>query len=169
MRPRKEKWRWILISILLLCLFARSSTCSPGAQVNFMGILISNQSSSMPDNYISQKNDSPNTSTSTESQGAKSNPHRNTEYKLYKKYLPPDQYFEIQENFIQYSKQLRVSIQATSLYIKDLTLRSLHSNSPPAPSFPILFLIFLIILIRFGVFRNNEKIKNICYWRFSFQ
>jgi hypothetical protein len=97
-------------------------------------------------------------------------PPKTAEYKLYKKYIPPDKTFQVVENSQFIAQQLFISIQASSYYIKDLTLRSLHSNSPPTPASTLLFVVFMYLLvIRIGVFGNYGEIKNIRDRGFSLQ
>jgi hypothetical protein len=101
---------------------------------------------------------------------ASSIPTRHSDYKLYKKYVMPDSAYHIEENFVDKIQQLLVSIQATSHYIKDLTLKTLHSNSPPVPVSTFLLTVFMYLFtIRFGVLRNYGEKKFTSDRRLSFQ
>lgn len=165
-----RKWRKAFFVLLLVCVSARLFTGAAEAQVNFM-TLLNTQSQSKSLSVEA-------TSASLAVQGqvlldpreASSIPAKHTEYKLYKKYISPDRAFHIEEVFVYKVQKLLVSIQATSYYIKDLTLRSLHSNSPPAPVTTLLLTVFMYLFIsRIGVFGNYGESKNISDRRFGLQ
>lgn len=167
---RARKWRKTFYVLLLLCLSARLFTGAAEAQVNFMAIVgDSNQSQGLVQE-VNQNSLGVFGPTIVDRRDASSIPNRHSEYKLYKKYVIPDNNSNIRENFVHAINQLVISIQATSYYIKDLTLRSLHSNSPPAPVTTLLLTVFMyLFIIRIGVFRNYGENKNIGDRRFSLQ
>jgi hypothetical protein len=102
--------------------------------------------------------------------GASKTPAKSAEYKLYKKYVQPDKVFSITQEFQVVQNRIFESFSSTSYYIKDLTLRSLHSNSPPTPISTLVFIVFMcLVIIRIGVFGNYGEIKNILNRRFSLQ
>ena len=165
-----KRWRKAYLILLLLCVTARLFTGAAEAQVNFLGIL----AAPVNTNGIVQ-------AASSESLGvigprfidrsdASSIPENHSDYQLYKKYIMPNGLFNIAENYFFKLEQLFISIQATSLYIKDLTLRSLHSNSPPVPVTTLFLIVFMCFLIsRSGVFGNYGEGKSFGDWRFSLQ
>ena len=160
----------LLFCALFLSLIFRAFTGAPEAQTNFMGLIQDGSSWT----HISKSVDSTSLClvgpTLDLHRSASSTPPKSAEYKLYKKYLPPDQGFRVQEYVTHKAEQLFISIQSTSYYIKDLTLRSLHSNSPPAPVSTLLFIALLCLFIkRIGVFGNYGEVKNNGDWRFSLQ
>lgn len=155
---------------LLVSVCARLFTGAPEAQVNFMGLIFDGGSSKTLVQEVSQDSLGMFGPTVLGERSVSSIPPKTAEYKLYKKYLQPDKSFQVVQNFQYTAQQIIVSIQATSYYIKDLTLKSLHSNSPPTPVSTLLFIVFMYLLIvRIGVFGNYGEIKNICDRRFSLQ
>ena len=167
---RARKWQKAFFILLLLCVSARLFTGAAEAQVNFMAIVgDANQSQGLVQE-VNQNSLGVFGPTVVDRRDASSIPNRHSEYKLYKKYVMPDNNLNIRENFDHAIKQIVVSIQATSYYIKDLTLSSLRSNSPPAPVTTLLLTVFMyLFIIRIGVFGNYGKNKNIGDWRFSLQ
>lgn len=165
---RARKWHKAFFVLLLLCVSARLFTGAAEAQVNFLAIVgDSNQSQGLVQE-VNQNSLGVFGPTIVDRRDASSIPNRHSEYKLYKKYVMPDNNLNIQENFAHTIKQIVVSIQATSYYIKDLTLKSLHSNSPPAPVTTLLFAVFVCLFFnRIGVFGNYGENKNIGHRRFS--
>jgi len=159
-----------LFIALLISVCARLFTGAPEAQVNFMGLIFDSSSSQTLVHGVAQDSLSVSGPISFYERNASSIPPKSAEYKLYKKYVQPDQGLRIQENLFARAQQLLISIKATSHYIKDLTLRSLHSNSPPAPVTTLLFTVFMYLLIvRVGVFGNYGEIENSRDRRFSLQ
>ena len=159
----------LMLIFVFLTLLARSFTGTPNAQANFMG-LIFNQVS------VSESAPAPIISTADENipvvgnKSASKTPAKSAEYKLYKKYVVPDKSFSISTEFQSIQKRIYESFESTSYYIKDLTLRSLHSNSPPTPFLPLVFTVFMcLVIIRIGVFGNYGEIKNNRNRRFSLQ
>ena len=159
-----------LFIALLISVCARLFTGAPEAQVSFMGLMFDSSSSQTLVHGVSQDSLSVSGPISFYERNASSIPPKSAEYKLYKKYVQPDKSFQIVQNFKHAASQIIISIQATSYYIKDLTLRSLHSNSPPAPVTTLLFTVFMYLLIvRIGVFGNYGEIKNSRDRRFGLQ
>jgi hypothetical protein len=151
-------------------MFARLITGAPEAQVNFMALIFDSGSSQNLVQDASQDLTTISGPTIVDRSNATSTPPKSAEYKLYKKYVQPDEGFEISQNFTYAARQIFISIQNTSYYIKDLTLRSLHSNSPPAPASNLLFIVLMcLFIIRIGVFGNYGENKNIRDRRFSLQ
>jgi hypothetical protein len=159
-----------LFIALLISVCARLFTGAPEVQVNFMGLIFHGGQTQTLVQEVPQDSLGVFGQTIFGERSASSNPPKTAEHKMYKKYLEPDKSFQILQNFAFIVDQLIVSIQATSFYIKDLTLRSLHSNSPPTPASTLLFVVFMYLLvIRIGVFGNYGEIKNIRDRRFSLQ
>ena len=159
-----------LYSLLFLSLLFRSFTGAPEAQTNFMGLIQDGASWTHMTESVDSQTLGLFGPTLESHKSASSTPPKSAEYKLYKKYLPPDKGFHVQEYVTHKAEQLFISIQITSYYIKDLTLRSLHSNSPPAPVSTLLFIALLYLFIkRIGVFGNYGEVKNNGDWRFSLQ
>lgn len=167
---RARKRHKVYFVLLLLCVTARLFTGAAEAQVNFLGLLatpvntnslaqgVSSDSLGVAGPHIADRRD------------ASSIPENHAEYKLYKKYVMPNCVFYIEENYFHRLEQLLVSIEATSYYIKDLTLRTLHSNSPPAPVTALLLTVFMYLFInRFGAFGSYGESKNISDRRFGLQ
>ena len=170
MLERKRKWRKAFFVLLLLTVSARLFTGAAEAQVNFLGIVGDANKSQGLAQEVDQNSLGVYGPVAADHRDASSIPTRHSDYKLYKKYVMPDSAYHIEENFVDKIQQLLVSIQATSYYIKDLTLKTLHSNSPPVPVSTFLFTVFMYLFtIRFGVLRNYGEKKNISDWRFSFQ
>jgi hypothetical protein len=159
-----------LFVALLISVCARLFTGAPEAQVNFMGLMFDGGTSQTLVQNVSQQSLGVSGPISFDSRSASSIPPKSAEYKLYKKYVQPDKSFQIVQNFKYKANQIIISILATSYYLKDLTLKSLHSNSPPTPVSTLLFIVFMYLLIvRIGVFGNYGEIKNIRDRRFSLQ
>ena len=170
MAIRANRWQKAVFVTLLICLFARSFTGAPEAQINFMGLFFDSGSSQTLVEEGSNKSLGVLGPTLINHRSASSIPPKSAEYKLYKKYVQPDKGFHAFENFVYRAEQVFISIQATSYYIKDLTLKSLHSNSPPAPVSTLLLTVFMcLFIIRIGVFGNYGETKNNNNWRFSLQ
>lgn len=167
---RASKVHKVFHVALLIAVCARLFTGAPEAQVNFMGLIFDQGQTQTLAQEIPQGSLGILGPVAIDTRSASSIPPKSAEYKLYKKYVQPDQGFRITDNFIHTMEQILVSIKATSYYIKDLTLKSLHSNSPPAPVSTLLFTVFMYLLIvRIGVFGNHGEIKNISDRRFSLQ
>ena len=159
-----------LFVALLISICVRLFTGAPEAQVNFMGLMFDGGTSQTLVQDVSQESLGVSGPISIDARSASSIPPKSAEYKLYKKYVQPDKSFQIAQNFKYKANQIIISILATSYYIKDLTLKSLHSNSPPTPVSTLLFIVFMYLLIvRIGVFGNYGEIKNIRDRRFSLQ
>ena len=159
-----------LFVALLISICVRLFTGAPEAQVNFMGLMFDGGTSQTLVQDVSQESLGVSGPISIDARSASSIPPKLAEYKLYKKYVQPDKSFQIAQNFKYKANQIIISILATSYYIKDLTLKSLHSNSPPTPVSTLLFIVFMYLLIvRIGVFGNYGEIKNIRDRRFSLQ
>jgi hypothetical protein len=159
-----------LFIALLISVCARLFTGAPEVQVNFMGLIFHGGQTQTLVQEFPQDSLGVFESTIFGARSAPLNPPKTTEHKIYQKYLEPDKSFQVVQNFVSKVDQLIVSIQATSFYIKDLTLRSLHSNSPPTPTSTLLFVVFMYLLvIRIGVFGNYGEIKSIRDRRFSLQ
>ena len=158
----------LLLTFVFLSLLVRSFTGAPNAQINFMGLVIDQVSANeLAESPLLAK--TADQLTVTHHKNASKTPAKSAEYKLYKKYVGPDKTFSITQEFQTIQKRIYESIKSTSYYIKDLTLRSLHSNSPPTPFSPLVFTVFMcLVIIRIGVFGNYGEIKNNRYWRFSF-
>ena len=153
---------------LLVSVCARLFTGAPEAQVNFMGLIFDGGSSKTLVQEVSQDSLGVFGPTVLGERSASSIPPKTAEYKMYKKYVQPDNSFQVVDNFIHKTQQIIISIKATSYYIKDLTLKSLHSNSPPTPVSTLLFIVFMYLLIvRIGVFGNYGEIENSRDRRFS--
>jgi len=153
------KGKALLLIFVFLSLLTRSFTGAPNAQINFMGLIFDQVS-------ITESAEAPllaktaDQMTISNHKSASKTPAKSAEYKLYKKYVQPDKSFSITQNFQAVQKQIYESFSSTSYYIKDLTLRSLHSNSPPTPISTLVFIVFMcLLMIRIGVFGNNGEIK----------
>ena len=169
MLTRLGKQQALLLTFVLLSLVARSFTGAPNAQVNFIGLIFdqvsASESAQAP--LLSQTGDQ---IVISDHKSASRTPAKSAEYKLYKKYVVPDKSFSLTAEFQAIQKRIYESIKRTSYYIKDLTLRSLHSNSPPTPSSTLVFTVFMcLIIIRIGEFGNYGEIKSIRDRRFSLQ
>ena len=161
------KTKTLLLTFVFLSLLVRSFTGAPNAQINYMGLIFdqvsANEQAAAP--LLTKKADQ---ITVTDHKGASRAPAKSAEYKLYKKYVVPDKAFSITAELQAIQKRISESIKSTSYYIKDLTLRSLHSNSPPTPFSTLVFTVFMcLVIIRIGVFGNYGEIKNSCNRRFS--
>jgi len=163
------KGKVLLLIFVFLSLLTRSFTGAPNAQINFMGLIFDQVS-------ITKSAEAPllaktaDQMTISDHKSASRTPAKSAEYKLYKKYVQPDKSFSITQNFQAVQKQIYESFSSTSYYIKDLTLRSLHSNSPPTPISTLVFIVFMcLLMIRIGVFGNNGEIKYHRNRRFSLQ
>lgn len=159
----------LFLSFLFLTLLARFFTGAPSAETNFIGLISEGSSWSQMTHEVvagSQGVFGPSLQIHSD---ATPTPPKSAEYKLYKKYLPPDQGFQIKEFFQHTINQFIVSIESTSYYIKDLTLRSLHSNSPPSPISTLFVTVLIYFFIRIGDFGIYGEIKNNGDRRFSFR
>ena len=163
------KGKALLLTFVFLSLLARSITGAPNAQINFMGLIFEQVS-------ITESAEAPllaktaDQVTISDHKSASRTPDKSAEYRLYKKYVQPDKSFSITQNLQAVQKQIYESFSSTSYYIKDLTLRSLHSNSPPTPISTLVFIVFMcLLMIRIGVFGNNGEIKYHRNRRFSLQ
>ena len=160
----------IVFGFLFLSMVARFFTGAPEAQTNFMGLISDGAKWSAISQSVIEGSQAVQGPTLDVHRSAVPTPPKTAEYKQYKKYLPPDHGFQLQQYVTHKAAQLFISIQSTSYYIKDLTLRSLHSNSPPAPVSTLLFIALLCLFIkRIGVFGNYGEVKNNGDWRFSLQ
>jgi hypothetical protein len=163
------KGKALLLTFVFLSLLLRSFTGVPNAHINFLGLIFQQVSANevVEAPLLSQTGESKGIS---DHKGASKAPAKSAEYKLYKKYVQPDKVFSITQNFQAVQKQIYESFSSTSYYIKDLTLRSLHSNSPPTPISTLVFIVFMcLLMIRIGVFGNNGEIKYHRNRRFSLQ
>jgi len=163
------KGKTLLLIFVFLSLLTRSFTGAPNAQINFMGLIFDQVS-------ITESAEAPllaktaDQMTISNHKSASRTPAKSAEYKLYKKYVQPDKVFSITQNFQAVQKQIYEFFSSTSYYIKDLTLTSLHSNSPPTPISTLVFIVFMcLFFIRIGVFGNNGEIKYHRNRRFSLQ
>ena len=161
------KTKTLLLAFVFLSLLVRSFTGAPNAQINYMGLIFdqvsANEQAAAP--LLAKTADQ---ITVTDRKGASRAPAKSAEYKLYKKYIGPDKAFSITAEFQAIQKRISEGIKSTSYYIKDLTLRSLHSNSPPTPFSTLVFTVFMcLVIIRIGVLGNYGEIKNSCNRRFS--
>ena len=169
MLTRLGKREALLLTFVLISLLIRSFTGAPNAQVNFIGLIFDqvsgSESAQAP--LLSQTGDQ---IVISDHKSASRTPAKSAEYKLYKKYVGPDKVFSINREFQVIQKSIYESFKSTSLYLKDLTLRSLHSNSPPTPISTLVFIVFMcLFFIRIGVFGNYGEIKNIRDRGFSLQ
>ena len=159
----------LLLTFVFLSLLVRSFTGAPNAQINFMGLIFDQVSANeLAESPLLAK--TADQLTVTDHKSASKTPAKSAEYKLYKKYVGPDKTFSITQEFQAIQKKIYESIKSTSFYIEDLTLRSLHSNSPPSPFSTLVFTVFMcLIIIRIGVIGNYGEIKSIRDRRFSLQ
>ena len=160
MLTRLGKREALLLTFVLLSLVARSFTGAPNAQVNFMGLIFDQVSASESAQalLLSQTGDQ---KVISDHKSASRTPAKSAEYKLYKKYVRPDKSYSISREFQVVQKRIYESFKSTSYYIKDLTLRSLHSNSPPTPFSTLVFTVFMcLVIIRIGVFGTYGEIEN---------
>jgi hypothetical protein len=168
MLKRLGKPKAVLLIFVFISFALRGLTGAPHAEINFVGLIFEQAAA----NETAQ---APLFTPSGEKKvldhkGASKAPAKSAEYKLYKKYVQPDKVFSITQNFQAVQKQIHESFSSTSYYIKDLTLRSLHSNSPPTPISTVVFIVFMcLFFIRIGVFGNNGEIKYHRNRRFSLQ
>ena len=161
------KQQALLLTFVLLSLLVRSFTGAPNAQANFMGLIFDQVSvkDSAQAPLLAKASDKISV---IDHRNASKTPAKSAEYKLYKKFVGPDKSFSLTAEFQTFQKRIYESIKSTSYYIKDLTLRSLHSNSPPTPFLPLVFTVFMcLVIIRIGVFGNYGEIENKRYRRFS--
>jgi hypothetical protein len=163
------KGKTLLLIFVFLSLLTRSFTGAPNAQINFMALIFDQVS-------ITESAEAPLLTKTTDQmtisdhKSASKTPGKSAEYKLYKKYVGPDKAFSITHEFQVIQKRIYESFKSTSLYLKDLTLRSLHSNSPPTPfSTPVFTVFMCLVIIRIGVFGNYGESKNNRNRRFSLQ
>jgi hypothetical protein len=167
---KTSRFHKVLFVALLLSVCARIFTGAPEAQVNFLGLLFDGDTSQALVKEVPHDAMTLYGPIALGDQSASRIPPKSADYKMYKKYLPPENYSQVIKNFKFTAQQLVVSILATSYYIKDLTLKSLHSNSPPIPASTLLFIVFMyLFIVRIGVFGNYGEIKNIRDRRFSLQ
>ena len=163
------KHQALLLTLVLLSFLVRSFTGAPNAQANFMGLIFDQVTvnDSAQASLLAKASDKISV---IDHRNASKTPAKSAEYKLYKKYVGPDKSFSITAEFQAIQKRIYESIKSTSYYIKDLTLRSLHSNSPPTPSSTLVFTVFMcLIIIRIGEFGNYGEIKSIRDRGFSLQ
>ena len=161
------KTKALLLTFVFLTLLVRSFTGAPNAHINYMGLIFS-QASADEQAAAPLLAKAADPISVTDHKGASRAPAKSAEYKLYKKYVGPDKAFSITAEFQAIQERISESINSASYYIKDLTLRSLHSNSPPTPFSPLVFTVFMcLVIIRIGVFGNYGEIKNSCNRRFS--
>jgi hypothetical protein len=166
MLKRLGKPKAFMLTFVFISFALRGLTGAPHAEINFVGLIFDQAAA----NEIAQAPLFTQTSKKTISdhKGASKAPAKSAEYKLYKKYIQPDKVFSITQEFQGVKNQIFESFKSTSFYIKDLTLRSLHSNSPPTPFSPLVFTVFMcLVIIRIGVLGNYGEIKNSCNRRFS--
>ena len=158
MIKRLGKPKALLLIFVFFSFALRGLTGAPHAEINFVGLIFEQ----VADNETAQ---APLFTQSGEKKvldhkGASKAPAKSAEYKLYKKYIQPDEVFSITKQFQVVQNQIFESFKSTSYYIRDLTLKSLHSNSPPTPLSPLLFIVFMyLFFIRIGVFGNYGEIK----------
>jgi hypothetical protein len=168
MLKRLGKSKAFLLIIVLIGFALRGLTGAPHAEINFVGLIFdqvaANKTAQAP--LFTQSGEKK----VLNHKDASKTPAKSAEYKLYKKYVQPDKVFSITQEFRVVENQIFESFKSTSYYIKDLTLKSLHSNSPPTPLSTLLFIVFMyLFFIRIGVFGNYGEIKNIRDRRFSLQ
>ena len=163
------KGKALLLIFVFLSLLTRSFTGAPNVQINFMGLIFDQVA-------ITESAETPllakiaDQMTISDHKTASRTPAKSAEYKLYKKYIGPDKAFSVTHEFQVIQKRICESFKSTSLYLKDLTLSSLHSNSPPTPISTLVFIVFMcLLMIRIGVFGNNGEIKYHRNRRFSLQ
>ena len=150
----------LLLTFVLLSVLVRSITGAPNVQANFIGLIFDKVSvhDSTQAPLLAKASDK---FSLIENKNASKTPPKSAEYKLYKKYISPDKSFSLTAESQAIQKQIYESIKSTSYYIKDLTLRSLHSNSPPTPFSTLVFTVFMcLVIIRIGVFGTYGEIKN---------
>lgn len=169
MVKRLSKRQALLLTFVLLSVLARSITGAPNAQANFIGLIFDqvsiNDSTQAP--LLAKASDKISL---IHNKNASKTPTKSAEYRLYKKYISPDKSFSLTTESQAIQKRIYASFKSTSYYIKDLTLRSLHSNSPPTPFSTLVFTVFMcLVIIRIGVFGTYGEIKNKRDWGFSFQ
>ena len=158
MLKRLGKPKAFLLTFVLISFALRGLTGAPHAEINFAGLIFdqaaANETAQAP--LLTQSGKK----TISNHNGASKAPAKSAEYKLYKKYVQPDKVFSITQEYQVVQNQIFKSFKSTSFYIRDLTLRSLHSNSPPTPLSTLLFIVFMcLFFIRIGVFGNNGEIK----------
>jgi hypothetical protein len=168
MLKRLGKSKAFLLIIVLISFALRGLTGAPHAEINFVGLIFdqvaANETAQAP--LFTQSGEKK----VLDHKDASKTPAKSAEYKLYKKYVQPDKVFSITQEFRVIENQIFESFKSTSCYIKDLTLKSLHSNSPPTPLSTLLFIVFMyLFFIRIGVFGNYGETKNIRDRRFSLQ
>ena len=168
MLKRLGKPKAFLLTIVLISFALRGLTGAPHAEINFLGLIFdqaaANETAQAP--LFTQSGEKK----VLDDKDASKTPAKSAEYKLYKKYVQPDKVFSITQEFQVIENQIFESFKSTSYYIKDLTLKSLHSNSPPTPLSTLLFIVFMyLFFIRIGVFGNYGEIKSIRDRRFSLQ
>ena len=166
MLKRLGKPKAFLLTFVLISFALRGFTEAPHAEINFVGLIFdqaaANETAQAPLFTQSGKK------TISDQKGASKTPAKSTEYKLYKKYVQPDKSFSISQYFQADQNQIFESFKSTTFYIRDLTFRSLHYNSPPTPLSTLLFIVFMcLFFIRIGVFGNNGEIKYYRNRRFS--
>jgi len=166
MLKRLGKPKAFLLTFVLISFALRGFTGAPHAEINFVGLIFdqaaANETAQAP--LFTQLDKK----TISDQKGASKAPAKSAEYKLYKKYVQPDKSFSISQYFQVDQNQIFESFKSTSFYIRDLTLRSLHSNSPPTPLSTLLFIVFMcLFFIRIGVLGSNGEIKYHRNRRFS--
>ena len=158
MLKRLGKPKAFLLTIVLISFALRGLTGAPHAEINFVGLIFdqaaANETAQAP--LFTQSGEKK----VLNHKDASKTPAKSAEYKLYKKYVGPDKVFSINREFQVIQKSIYESLKSTSSYLKDLTLRSLHSNSPPTPISTFLFIVFMcLFFIRIRIFGNNGEIK----------
>jgi len=163
------KGKALLLTFVFLSLLVRSFTGAPNAHINFIGLIFDQVS-------ITESAEAPllakiaDQMAISDHKGASKAPAKSAEYKLYKKYVGPDKAFSITHEFQVIQKSIYESFKSTSLYLKNLTLRTLHSNSPPTPFSTLVFIVFMcLLMIRIGVFGSYGEIENNRNRRFGLQ
>jgi hypothetical protein len=158
MLKRLGKPKAFLLIFVFISFVLRGLTGAPHAEINFVGLIFdqaaANETAQAP--LLTQSGEKK----VLDHKGASKAPAKSAEYKLYKKYIQPDKVFSMSQEFQVVQNQVFESFKSTSYYIKDLTLKSLHSNSPPTPLSTLLFIVFMcLFFIRIGVFGNYGEIK----------
>jgi hypothetical protein len=160
----------LFVVLMMICVSVRIFTGAPEAQVNFAQLIFTTQAQEQLTTPTDRHDVATVQPIIFEEKSAATTPAHPTEHKMYKKYLPPDFLIVVFENLRYHSEQILTSILATSLYLKDLTLKSLTSHAPPILVELTLFTLFIVFLIkRIGVFGNDEQNKNYSNRRFRLQ
>jgi hypothetical protein len=166
MLKRLGKPKAFLLTFVLISFALRGFTGAPHAEINFVGLIFDQVAANETAQALlfTQSVEE----AISDHKGASKAPAKSAEYKLYKKYVQPDKSFSISQYFQADQNQIFESFKSASFYIRDLTLRSLHSNSPPTPLSTLLFIVFMcLFFIRIGVLGSNGEIKYHRNRRFS--